>query len=214
MGLSRFLREPLGCWWLMTLPNKFGDCSKHNRFDTVPTAPSVPTTPSRCDARRMLVPFALGTEGPGWLHSPAFFRGANGNWAGPRKSAEPTAGGCLFAVCTFFNQIKVSLFLPYPWLSGATFPSGSGREACDECAEHLARPHCRFCSSRSVPFWRFKKGTAKPEVTREEWPMSSSLCPSRTGLSARGLQALGDLSSEKSNPSGDCHPLNCKPSPG
>lgn len=149
-----------------------------------------------------LSPSLGAPEGPGWLHSPAFCRGAHGNWAGPRTAASPPPGAACPLSCTFFNQIKVSLFLPYPWLSGATFTSGSRGEACDEGAEHLARPHCQLTAS-SVPGAPCpsgdlqKRGTVKPEATWEEWPVSPSLCPSRTGVSARGLQALAEHGSEK-----------------
>lgn len=52
---------------LMTLLNKFGDCSKHSWLTLFPRAPT-PTPWS--SPRKMLAPFAPGTEGLSSLPQP------------------------------------------------------------------------------------------------------------------------------------------------
>ena len=48
---------------LMTLLNKFGDCSEHSWFDTVPTAPPHPPPTQRVGRKEDAVPLCFRHRG-------------------------------------------------------------------------------------------------------------------------------------------------------
>lgn len=131
----------------MTLLNKFGDCSEHSWFDTVPTPPPAPHPAGRTQGGRC-PPLLQAPRGRAGADSPELFRGTEGNQAGLGNLLSPWRGGggglLVYCPVPFFNQNKDLHLLAIPLSVWYHLYLGSRAGAYDESAgEHLAYPQCQ-----------------------------------------------------------------------
>jgi hypothetical protein len=88
-------------------------------------------------------------------------------------------------------KIKIALFLPYLWLSSATFPLGSVGGWGLQC---VCRKTPAYLPPSFTPSNQCYCGDKKTRKDMGQVSFASLLCPSRMPcLNSRDLQALADL---------------------